>query len=96
MQEEAGKDGKPRADDDDLRRAARLVGPRIRALRMQRGWSLRKLGAKTGVAWTFLGQVERGDRLANLVLVLRLARAFGIDPGELLRGLPVERTPPPR
>lgn len=97
MQEDAGDDGQAASDDDEKwRRVARMVGPRIKALREARGWSLRTLGKRAGVVWTFLGQVERGERLANLVLILRLSRAFGIDAGELLRGLPVDRTPPPR
>jgi transcriptional regulator with XRE-family HTH domain len=64
-----------------------VFGQRLRAVRKERGWTLRFLAAKAGVHWTYLGQVERGERNVSLLTILRLAKALSIDAGVLLRGL---------
>jgi transcriptional regulator with XRE-family HTH domain len=68
-------------------RANIVFGQRLRAVRKERGWTLRVLAAKAGVHWTYLGQVERGERNVSLLTILRLAKALGIDAGVLLKGL---------
>ena len=68
-------------------RANIVFGQRLRAVRKERGWTLRFLAAKAGVHWTYLGQVERGERNVSLLTILRLAKALGIDAGVLLKGL---------
>ena len=40
-----------------------------------------------GIHWTFLGQIERGQRNLNLHNLLKLARGLGVDPGDLVRSL---------
>lgn len=62
-------------------------GQGVRALRQDRGWTLRVLAAKVNVHWTYLGQVERGERNVSLWTILRIAKALGVDPGLLLGGL---------
>ena len=37
--------------------------------------------------WTFLGQVERGQRNLRLSNLLKIAAGLGVDPGELISGL---------
>lgn len=37
--------------------------------------------------WTFIGQVERGQRNVSLHNILKLAEALGVDASELVRGL---------
>ena len=68
-------------------RANIVFGQRLRAVRKERGWTLRFLAGKAGVHWTYLGQVERGERNVSLLTILRLAKALGIDAGVLLKGL---------
>jgi len=51
------------------------------------GLSQEALAEHIGVHWTFLGQVERGQRNISLHNLLKLAAGLGIDPGELVRGL---------
>lgn len=80
-------------DDSDLRISAakRKFGARVRAVRKQRGWTLRTLAGMLGVHWTYLGMVERGEREIRLGNVLALAVALRIDPGVLLAGLVAEK-----
>jgi transcriptional regulator with XRE-family HTH domain len=64
-----------------------VFGGRVRACRHDRGLSQEALGAASGLHWTFVGQVERGQRNLSLNNLLKLAAALDIDPGELVAGL---------
>ncbi|MFI9230825.1 helix-turn-helix domain-containing protein [Streptomyces rimosus] len=77
------------ADDEVLD----AVGPRLRALRRDRGITLADLAATTGVSESTLSRLESGQRRATLELLLPLARIYGI-PLEDLVGAP--RTGDPR
>ena len=67
--------------------ATGAFGERVRARRQALGLSQEALAARSGVHWTFLGQVERGRRNLNLHNLLKLAAGLGVDPGELVQGL---------
>ncbi len=67
--------------------ATRVFGERVRTRRETQGLSQEALAAKSGVHWTFLGQVERGRRNLNLHNLLKIAKGLGVDPGELVQGL---------
>ena len=77
---------------DPIFEGAGILGERIRARRNELHWWLVNLEARTGVHWSYLGQVERGLRNPSLRNVLRIAEGLEIDPAELVRGLPA---PPP-
>lgn len=70
--------------------ATAAVGQRVRERREALGLSQEALAHQAGVHWTFLGQVERGQRNLSLHNLLKLAAGLGADPGELVQGL----TPP--
>ena len=59
------------------------LGARIRALRVARGETLRKLAAQAGVTESFLSQVERGVASPSIASVQRIARALGTSIAEL-------------
>jgi transcriptional regulator with XRE-family HTH domain len=59
------------------------LGARIRALRIARGETLRKLAAEAGVTESFLSQVERGVASPSIASVQRIARALGTSIAEL-------------
>jgi transcriptional regulator with XRE-family HTH domain len=67
--------------------AARVLGERIRGRRHELGLSQEAMAAQIGIHWTFLGQVERGQRNLNLHNLVKLAAGLGLDPAELVRGL---------
>jgi transcriptional regulator with XRE-family HTH domain len=64
-------------------------GRRLRELREGQGLSQETLADRCGVHWTFLGQVERGQRSIRLDNVLKIAAGLGVEPGELVNGLPL-------
>src|SRR5512134_3680276 len=59
------------------------LGARIRALRVARGETLRKLATQAGVTESFLSQVERGVASPSIASVQRIARALGASIAEL-------------
>ncbi|WP_121749026.1 XRE family transcriptional regulator [Streptomyces sp. E2N166] len=69
------------------------VGPRLRALRRDRGVTLADLSAATGVSESTLSRLESGQRRATLELLLPLARIYDVPLDDLV-GAP--RTGDPR
>jgi transcriptional regulator with XRE-family HTH domain len=67
--------------------ATQVLGERVRARRQELGLSQEAMADQIGIHWTFLGQVERGQRNLNLHNLLKLARGLGLDPGDLMQGL---------
>jgi transcriptional regulator, XRE family len=67
--------------------AAGEFGARVRARRRELGLSQEALAEGSELHWTFIGQVERGQRNLSLHNILRVARVLDVDPGELVRGL---------
>jgi transcriptional regulator with XRE-family HTH domain len=57
---------------------------------MQRGWTQEELAHASGLTTTYVGQVERGLKVASLTVVLRLACGLSVAPAELL----IDFTPP--
>ena len=64
------------------------LGSRVRARRQQLGWSREQLAGRADLHWTYVGQVERGERNLSLRNITRLAAALDQDPAILVRGLP--------
>jgi transcriptional regulator with XRE-family HTH domain len=70
-----------------LSSATRVFGERVRTRRLALGLSQEALAHQSGIHWTFLGQVERGQRNLNLHNLLKVAAGLGVDPAELVQGL---------
>lgn len=62
-----------------------LFGERLIELRKAKGWSQERLSLESGVARSYLGGVERGQRNIALINICRLAEALAVSPEELLR-----------
>ncbi|MFG1799710.1 helix-turn-helix domain-containing protein [Micromonospora carbonacea] len=73
---------------DDLDRALAGVGPRLRALRRQRGTTLAELSAETGISVSTLSRLESGVRRPALEQLLPLARAHGVTLDDLVDAPP--------
>ncbi len=67
--------------------ATREFGERVRARRLDLGKSQEQLARDSSLHWSYLGQVERGQRNVTLHNILKLAEVLGVDPCELVRGL---------
>jgi transcriptional regulator with XRE-family HTH domain len=60
------------------------VGPRLRALRRQRGATLAELAEATGISVSTLSRLESGQRRPTLELLLPLARVHQVQLDELV------------
>src|SRR6195952_1921479 len=60
------------------------VGPRLRALRRERGATLAQLSTTTGISVSTLSRLESGQRRPTLELLLLLARAHQVPLDELV------------
>ena len=65
---------------DELQR----LGPRLRAARQDRGWTLADLAARAGMSTSTLSRLESGKRQASLELLLPVTRQLGIRVDDLL------------
>ena len=71
--------------------AVRELGRRVRARRNELGWSMERLADVSGIHWSMVGQIERGQVNVGMHNLLKVAAGPGIDPSELVSGL----RPPP-
>ncbi|WP_225755309.1 helix-turn-helix domain-containing protein [Actinotalea sp. Marseille-Q4924] len=62
----------------------RHVGPRLRAARQSRGWTLDDLASRAGMSASTLSRLEAGKRQASLELLLPLTRQLGIRIDDLV------------
>lgn len=61
-----------------------LFGRRLAELRRVKGWSQEKLALESGLARSYLGGVERGQRNIALMNICKLADTLGVTPAELM------------
>ncbi len=80
-------------DENDLdpRAVSVAFGRRLRKLRAERGMAQDHLEHTTGIHSTAIGRFEHGAREPRLTSILRLAYGLGVEPGELVNGLRIEK-----
>ncbi|KAF6581252.1 MULTISPECIES: helix-turn-helix domain-containing protein [Paenibacillus] len=57
----------------------KLVGARIRALRKEKGLSQESLGEKGGFHFSYIGQIERGEKNVSLINIAKIANALDVN-----------------
>ncbi|WP_329062132.1 helix-turn-helix domain-containing protein [Streptomyces sp. NBC_01429] len=80
-------------DDGGFTTVLTGVGPRLRAIRRDRGTTLSRLSEVTGISLSTLSRLESGQRKPTLELLLPLAKAYGVQLDELVNA---PRTGDPR
>lgn len=60
------------------------LATRVKALRLEKGWSQEELAHQAGVHRTFVSQIERTTRVATILTAEKFARALGVKIGDLL------------
>ena len=61
-----------------------LFGLRLAEIRKAKGLSQERLALESGLARSYLGGVERGQRNIALLNIYRLAETLGVTPADLL------------
>lgn len=77
---------------DNLNAILDAVGPRLRAIRKQRGSTLEQLAELTGMSVSTLSRIESGRRCPTLEVLLPLAQAYRLPLDELV-GAPATGDP---
>jgi len=62
----------------------KAFGRHLRETRDTRGISLRKLAEKTGVDFSQIHRIEKGESNPTLTMLLKLSEGLEADPAELL------------
>jgi transcriptional regulator with XRE-family HTH domain len=62
-------------------------GARIKALRLEKGWTQEDLAEKAGVGRVFISQMENGHKDVCLGVIEALADSFKISISELTKGV---------
>ncbi len=65
----------------------KALGAHIRTVRKERGWTLRDMVMRHGFHLSAWQSYEAGRIGMSLFSLLRVAKALGVPPSELLRGL---------
>jgi len=65
------------------------VGDRIRARRLELGWTQEKLAGEAGVSKGFLSDLESGKRNVGAETLLSIATVLGVSMDYLMKGGPV-------
>jgi XRE family transcriptional regulator, regulator of sulfur utilization len=67
-----------------MSRESEMFGEALSRLRAKRGMSQEALAHEARITTNYYGQLERGKKSPTLTVILKLCRAFGCTPGELL------------
>ena len=70
-------------------------GLKLIEIRKTRGWSQERLALESGLARSYLGGVERGQRNIALLNIFKLAEALGVEPSALLEAPATGQEPAP-
>jgi transcriptional regulator with XRE-family HTH domain len=63
---------------------ATAIGARIRNIRIARGWSQRDLSRESGIPHNYISDVENGQRLMSVGMLVRFAGALEVKTGLLI------------
>ena len=68
----------------DIEPVAQVLCEKVKGLRKDKGWTLERFAAISGVSRSMLSQIERGQANPTLAVACRIAQAFSISVGELV------------
>jgi transcriptional regulator with XRE-family HTH domain len=69
----------------DVITVRRHLGTRVRALREKKRWSQEDLAHESGLARSFAGAIERGEKDLRLTTLVKLANTFQISIAQLFK-----------
>lgn len=68
----------------DAIQVRKKLGERVRQLREKRGWSQEELAHRSGLARSFTGAIERGEKDIRISTLVKLAKTFDLSVQQLL------------
>ena len=61
-----------------------LIGKRIRTIREEKGWKQEVFAEKVGLSPTYIGMIERGEKIPKLETFVRIANVLNVSADLLL------------
>ena len=58
-----------------------LIGKRIRTIREEKGWKQEVFAEKVGLSPTYIGMIERGEKIPKLETFVRIANVLNVSAG---------------
>lgn len=71
--------------DEQFEQFKAKIGEKIKALRINKGFSQKEAAKRAGLHPTYLNHVESGRRNFSLKILYQICKALGGDPSEILR-----------
>ena len=72
-------------------RLAEIFGANVRRVRQERGMTLESLATEAGLAYSYMGGIERGQRNPSLNVAERIAKVLESDPATLFCQSPTSK-----
>ena len=69
---------------DSAAKLQRQLGSTVRAERQARQFTQQELAFEAGLSLTYVGEIERGQRMVSIDTLLRVARALDLTASQLL------------
>ena len=73
----------------DLRLLPKRLGSAVRDLRLKSDLTQMQLAERADLTLNYVGEIERGEKLASIETVVRLAGALGVTGADLLKRIGV-------
>jgi transcriptional regulator with XRE-family HTH domain len=74
---------------------SKRLGAAVFRLRNVKGWTRTKLAQRAGISVTYVRQIEQGDNVPTLTIIVELAEVLGVTPAELVREATEDAVPSP-
>jgi len=71
----------------DAIQVRKTLGERVRSIREKRGWSQEELAHRSGLARSFTGAIERGEKDIRISTLFKLAKTFDLTIQQLTKGV---------
>jgi transcriptional regulator with XRE-family HTH domain len=71
-------------DKEQEQQILRLFADRVRAHREAIGLSQEKLAEQAGLHRTYIGSIERAEKIPSLITIIKIARALRIENSQLM------------
>ena len=81
---------------DSAAKLQRQLGVTVRSERQARKLTQRQLAFEAELSLTYIGEIERGQRMVSIDTLQRVARAIDLTAAELLAKAGIESPQPPR
>jgi transcriptional regulator with XRE-family HTH domain len=70
-----------------------IFGKVLKEIRTKKGDSLRKLGEKTGVVFTYIDKIEKGEKPINSEILSKIIKEYPLNKKELVEAYTKEMVP---